>query len=58
MTELERLEQNVADAKAYYDTKANVDYATDDASNAAAVAHYAWDEARWKLNEYLKEQAE
>ena len=57
MTELERLQKNVVDAKAYYDTKANVDYATTDASNAAAVAHYAWDEARWKLNEYLKEQA-
>ena len=56
MSELERLEKNVVDAKAYYDTKANVDYATTDAINAAAVAYYAWDEAKWLLNGYLKEQ--
>ena len=57
MTELERLEKNVEDAKAAADSYDYDDDATTDASNAAAVAHYAWDEARWKLNEYLKEQA-
>ena len=66
LTKLETLQKNVVETKAAYDAAGeaydvaqdNAIYTwADDEADDAADAHYAWDEARWKLNEYLKEQA-
>jgi hypothetical protein len=60
LTELERLGNNVVDAKAYAAYTADAAYAADVAANAADAAAKAaytrWDETREALCNYLKEQ--
>jgi hypothetical protein len=68
MTELERLEKNVVDAKAdaayaaayaaadAYDAAYAADAAADAAYDAAYAAYTRWDETREALCNYLKEQ--
>ena len=65
MTELERLQQKVVDAKAAYDAAVEAyDVAQDNAiytwaadeADDAAIAYDAYDKARQALSNYLKEQ--